>query len=494
MQVVSDEKAEEYCRRYDEARGSEYTDTKPSRYDSARSAIAASLAEFADPDRRAEAKGANNTTTTTTTTTTAATTTADGNAETEPSDSNDTRTQPEIVTISLTVDDELADIPADMREMVAKEITAFRERSNRRDVERIRREEEAEQEKDRSSLRNYRYNSPPPASAPTGPSAGANAIPVGPSRSRGDAPPSAPTQPSRMSQANSSVKFVNGTNGVGRLPQDEDDSDASDGELEERRKKRREAELDSTFQDHERRWLNRERSRTSAVEREANRDREDARREEMDKAAMAARLAEWDDDLEAERRTEDYYIDRSEWIRNRMLFRTREKEADDRDRQSEAHSQEYDKKSAAESMADNFLARQAEELDSLASKQTTTQPRIKMSLGASARNKAVDVSKNRRTVADVEGLLEDEEEDATKTKRVLIPIQYDTSTAMDDETRGEMVKALAQEIPVDQEGLWKWPVKWEFVDESIIKEKLQPFVEKKIVEVNYISLCYFRDT
>ena len=41
----------------------------------------------------------------------------------------------EVVTIPITVDDELSDIPAEMRETVAKEITAFRDRSKRRDLE-----------------------------------------------------------------------------------------------------------------------------------------------------------------------------------------------------------------------------------------------------------------------------------------------------------------------------------------------------------------------
>jgi hypothetical protein len=44
------------------------------------------------------------------------------------------------------------------------------------------------------------------------------------------------------------------------------------------------------------------------------------------------------------------------------------------------------------------------------------------------------------------------------------------------------VRQLAAEIPTDKDGLWKWDVKWEFVDESILSEQLKPFVEKKIME------------
>ena len=50
-----------------------------------------------------------------------------------------------VVTIPLTLEDELSDIPPEMRATVAEEIKAFRDRSNRRDIERMRREEELEQ-------------------------------------------------------------------------------------------------------------------------------------------------------------------------------------------------------------------------------------------------------------------------------------------------------------------------------------------------------------
>ncbi|KAG7114030.1 RNA-binding protein 25 like [Verticillium longisporum] len=53
---------------------------------------------------------------------------------------------------------------------------------------------------------------------------------------------------------------------------------------------------------------------------------------------------------------------------------------------------------------------------------------------------------------------------------------------MTEEELSEAVRALAQEIPSEKEGLWKWDVQWEHLDDSIIREKLRPFVEKKIVE------------
>ncbi|KAF3218505.1 hypothetical protein TWF191_008181 [Orbilia oligospora] len=196
---------------------------------------------------------------------------------------------------------------------------------------------------------------------------------------------------------------------------------------------------------------------------------------------MALRLSEWNDDVEMDRRVEDYYIDRSLWIRNRAQFRSREKEMDTRDRAAEERLLDSEKR-ASEARTVDSLREKVTNKDEQASEKEPQQPRIKLSLGASVRNKATDLTRPRRTVADIEGLLEDEEEDSSKTRRVLVPIQYEDSVGADDESREELVKALAQEIPSDKNGLWNWKVNWEFVDDAMIKEKLQPFVEKKIVE------------
>ena len=402
----------------------------------------------------------------------------------------------EVVNIPLAVDDELADIPAEMRETVAQEIAAFRDRSNRRDMERLKREEEMEAlERQRNGApRPSRLASPGP-SIPNGPAAGTNNIPLGP---RGV--PNAPSGPKLASAYSTAprdyqqgVKFINGSgiNGAASgdvwINREEEDDSASDDELERRRNAKKEQEQEKLYLDHERRWLNRERSRTAAVNREKEREDEDAANVNAEKQKMAQRLAAWDDDLEASRKTDEYYADRSMWIRNRAVFRARESAADDRDRIAEQKERQRDQadKEQARGMADSFLDRQAEELESRASTGRAQQP-FKLSLGAAAQK--VQKEKTvapRRTVAEVEGLLEDEEEAEKTTKRTLIPIEFDPATAsahMTDEERDQAVRNLAAEIPSDKEGLWNWNVKWEFVDEAVIVEKLRPFVEKKIME------------
>lgn len=396
----------------------------------------------------------------------------------------------EVVNIPLAVDDELADIPAEMRETVAQEIAAFRDRSNRRDLERLKREEEMEAlERQRNGApRPSRLASPGPQ-VPSGPSAGTNSIPLGP---RGV--PNAPSGPKLQGQQiprdyQAGVKFVNGSgiNGSGGdiyFNREDEDSDASDEELERRRKLKKEAELEKQYLDQERRWLNRERSRTAAVQREKEREDEDAANADVLKQKMATRLKEWDDDAEAIRKTDPYYVDRSLWLRNRAVYVQREAAADERDRIMEQHERrrESSDKEQARGLADSFLDRQAEELETRSSRMA--QQPFKLSLGAAAQ-KAQKAAPPRRTVAEVEGLLEDEEDADNTSKRTLIPIKFDPSTAaagLSDEERDQAVRQLAQEIPTEKEGLWAWDVKWDFVDESVIVEKLRPFVEKKIVE------------
>ncbi len=89
----------------------------------------------------------------------------------------------------------------------------------------------------------------------------------------------------------------------------------------------------------------------------------------------------------------------------------------------------------------------------------------------------------RRSVAEVEGLLDDEEHDST-VKRQLVPIKFEptAASAMSEEDITKAVRALAQEIPTEKGGLWAWDVKWDYMDDSVIRDRLRPFVEKKVVE------------
>ena len=498
IKIITDDNTRTYLQKWEDSQGGLDDGHTEMRLDQARGALAAVLADLAHPSAPTQKDDLSG---------------IDRDGDTAMGEGANGEAA-EVVTIPINLEDELADIPAEMRETVAKEIASFRERSNRRDLERLRREEEMEaMENNRGSGRN-RFGSPPIA-APTGPG-GANGIPLGP---RDRAIPNAPSGPKAFGQQiprdyQKGVSFVNG-DGMSFDAEDED-TDASDEELERRRKEKKDAELEKQYLDQERRWLNRERARTAAVEREKARDAEEGDRIKAEKEAMSNRLREWNDDAEATRKAEEYYADRSLWIRNRASFRNHEAAQDETDRAAEFRekARNNQQRERAAGLADDFLNRQAEEMEQQSSSLTSPPPsrstrptsaapdhpsvggRFKLSLGAAAakaqdRANATTATRTRRA-AEAEGLLEDEEDTNTTTRRTLIPIDPSAlgpagssgggSLDLTDEERATAARTLASEIPSSQSGLWSWPIAWDFIDDSVITEQLRPFVEKKIVE------------
>lgn len=469
-----DETTIKYLEQYKESRTDRDPEEVEARFDEARGVLNRVLSRLFHPETAPQKEDISS---------------LDREGDTEMKD-GETAKDGEVVTIPITAEDELADIPPEMRENVAKEIAAFRERSNRRDIERLKREEEIESmERARNAGSRHNRLSSPPASAPSGPAGGANGIPLGP-RERGV--PNAPAGPKGFGvqipkDYQKGVSFVNGGSINGPqtwISREDEESDASDEELERRRQAKIEAEQEASFADQERRWLNRERSRTAALEREKNRDKEEDAKLQAAHDEMEARLKAWDDDSEDTRSRSDYYTDHGAWLRDRAAHRAREASADEADRAAEQRerAQTAKKQEQARGAADDFLARQAQELE--ARTQTPREPqRFKLSLGAAAQK--AQAATTRRTAAEVEGLLEDEEEPASTTRRPLIPIKFDTAAeaaGLTEEERAQAARQLAQEIPNDKEGLWKWEVKWEFVDEAVLSDQIKPFVEKKIVE------------
>lgn len=475
LQVVVDESTVKYLEQFQASRGERDPEELQSRIEAARNNLNSVLSDLFHPASPTQKEDIS---------------TLDREGDVEMKDGETTK-DGEVVTIPITIEDELADIPPEMRENVAKEIAAFRERSNRRDIERLRREEEIESmERARNAGSRISRLGSPPASAPSGPAGGANGIPLGP-RDRGM--PNAPAGPKGFGvqipkDYQKGVSFVNGGSMNGApvyIDREDEESDASDEELERRRQAKRNAEQEKQFLDQERRWLNRERSRTAALEREKKRDKEEDGKLQAAHDEMEERLKAWNDDVEASRKTAEYYADHGGWLRSRAALRAREASLDEADRAAEERErvQSAKQQEQARGMADDFLARQAEELEARTQAPLEEPQRFKLSLGAAAQK--AQAATNRRTVAEVEGLLEDEEEPASTTRRQLVPIKFDTAAeaaGLSDEERAQAARQLAAEIPTDKEGLWKWEIKWEFVDEAVVSDQIKPFVEKKIVE------------
>lgn len=371
----------------------------------------------------------------------------------------------EVINIPLAQEDELADIPAEMREVVAQEIAAFRERSNRRDMERLKKEEEMEEmERRRNGQRPSRLDSPPP---------GANSIPLGP---RGV--PNAPSGP----RGDRGMAFVNGSNGDTR---EDEDTDASDEELYQRILSKQKAEDEKLYLEAERKWVNRERQRAAALDREMERETAEDESLTRRKEEQLEREKAWDDEKEISRKAHLYYRDRAAWARTRARDRADEEARDEADRRAEESERrrEAADMEQARDMADSFLNQQAQEMEQKQAA-AAAPARFTLSLGAAAQKAQARSGPQRRTMAEVEGLLDDEEAEQT-TKRQLVPIKFEPmadAKTMSEEEIQQAVKSLAQEIPTTQQGLWAWDVKWDYLDDSIITEKLRPFIEKKVVE------------
>ncbi|WPG99879.1 Hypothetical protein R9X50_00269900 [Acrodontium crateriforme] len=390
----------------------------------------------------------------------------------------------EVITIPLGVDDELSDIPADMRATVAEEIKAFRDRSNRRDVERLRREEELETAE---RERNNRFASPPPSNgAPSGTQSSIQGAPTGPKGYRGAQLPS--------DYANG-VSFVD-SNGINH---EDEDAEESDEELERRRQAAKIAEQDQLYETLERRRENRERTRAAAHERERTREEAAEKDAERAKEEAARVLREYDDDEEARLARHEYYKDHSAWLRKRAQFREREERDDERDRIAEEREKAEEKRQTADAKgaADDFLNQTADELASRTQEQSAPSTTnafgggVKISLGsAAARSRAQPNAAPRRAMADVEGLLEDEEDAAASgLKRPSLKPLTDTSTLptdgqdLSDDERAAARQQLAAEIPTASDALFAYPIQWPHVlDPAVLDQQIKPFVEKKVLE------------
>lgn len=388
----------------------------------------------------------------------------DKDGDTSMQDSN--RENVEVVNIPLTQEDELADIPAEMREIVAGEIAAFRERSNKRDLERMKREEEMEE---MERTRSNRVRSPRPSSP-----GGTNNIPLGPRGLQ-----NVPSGPKGQNGYSRGVTFVNGEGSY-----EGDDTDASDEEIQRRQSSKQRREDEQVYSEAERKWVNREKSRAAALTREKDREKQEAESLERRRQEQLEREKAWDDEKEMARKGHLYYRDHAAWARKRTGDRADEQARDQADRRAEDDEtrRETAELERTRGLADSFLDRQAKEMEQ---REAASAPQpFKLSLGAAAqRAQAQRAAPQRRTIAEVEGLLDDEEQDQT-TKRQLIPIQFEPSTtsSMTEEELSKAMRALAQEIPSEKEGLWAWDVQWDHLDDAIMREKLRPFVEKKIVE------------
>ena len=100
----------------------------------------------------------------------------------------------------------------------------------------------------------------------------------------------------------------------------------------------------------------------------------------------------------------------------------------------------------------------------------------------------------------------DDDDDGFKKKRALIPLTYDDEDSkaenaaaakinirfgkgqlkegagQSEEKKKLKMKEIVASVPSDKDGLWGVEMKWEWLSEPMINDKLKPFANKKIVE------------
>ncbi|KAI7862951.1 hypothetical protein BDF14DRAFT_1734970 [Spinellus fusiger] len=260
----------------------------------------------------------------------------------------------------------------------------------------------------------------------------------------------------------------------------EPDSCAEDDEENERRRvAQHEKDVQSAFQQREKRYENRESSRLRNYHRDVQRENEEDERETNSRVYWTRRLAEWDDEVEMDR-GEEFYVSRglnsSRWRKSREDVKRREEERDQEDRRAEVHEIEEAKRRAEEEermrRESNYLNRDSDEVTRIEIK-----PR------------KLNFNLPIKRVTNMGGNEEEEEEEGAKKKRVLVPLDYgddmtlEGASNLDPEERTQRVKELIGSIPSSEQELWNWSVKWNEVDDDLVSSKLQPFVSKKIIEI-----------
>ena len=376
----------------------------------------------------------------------------------------------EVITIPLGSDDDLTDIPAEMREVVAAEIAAFRERSLKRDAQKLVRQSLTGSAKARDDSGYSRSQT----------ISGLEKVAVGLSRSpvtnaTGDLRDNnllrADLRPSIRKELEDCM---------GEGVNEDEDSDAEHFVHEANHLDQ--TELRKLFIDNERRWMNREAGKAAAIEREKNRDDLEVEKHENERRAVGVKLAKWNDDVEAEKGFEEYYRDHSLWIRRRNIARAHESENDrnDKEHQERETSEHLYQNATAEHFKED---RQSNTNIATESSNRFGASKFKLSLGAAAQK--INLSSSRKTIAEVEGLLDTEDNDPYISRRILVPIEPNKNSYSADDMEqktAEAIRRLAAEIPTEKSELWGWNISWNHLDDAIIRDKLKPFVEKKIVE------------
>ncbi|KAJ3521934.1 hypothetical protein NMY22_g12103 [Coprinellus aureogranulatus] len=341
-----------------------------------------------------------------------------------------------------------SDLPETQRGLVMTEIAQFRERAAKRE---------------REKLRDVQASIPTLLPTPNGPK----------QREWGKSPSVPPAKHGpQAGQAYSKAGFVKGEEAA--TPQVRSTPAAkTDEELEAERKEARRRDEENSFKDRERRYEPRERSRIQAIERGIAREQAEREAQERDKIEMKQRLDVWDDDESDEL----FYVDRVRWRHIRARRLEAEEANDEKSRKYEEQEAENLRKESEE-----FLARQMDEMQSLAEEQRKAgmllddgaPVRLNVSIAAPTAGAKDGAQEKAKTTVFVQ---EEEEEDALKKRKVPL-VKLDFSVAESSEQIQERLLRIKDSVPREAEPLFKSKVRWDALSDTVIDRKFEPLVKR----------------
>ncbi|KAF9183566.1 hypothetical protein BGZ51_003921 [Haplosporangium sp. Z 767] len=412
-------------------------------------------------------------------------------------------------------------ISDEQKELIERELNFFRERAALKEKER--REEEEKSQRMRISDK-YKHKDAPASGSSS------NAHRMGRERAWGG---SGSTRQMDFVPANGSTHTEAGSSAAAPSAVDQD-MDVDSEEEEKARQERKERELEHTYKERERRWEQREAERLRTYEKDKARDESFTAEVKAAKESMAHRFAQWDDNVERERRHDDYYRDRSRWWQRRQAFLQKETRYDELDREEEKDelAREAAKKAHAEAEAQAAAAAATETATAAATVTETSTGDVEMkdvvedtstplsSVAESTTALSSQPTKLKLSLASATGGLKrgsdtnggpgtptgsstgsafltatefdqgSDDDNEVKKRRVLVPLRYSDDEGETDKkstaVKEQEIKALIESIPADAQGLWSWPIQWQYVTEDngkILSEKIQPFAAKKVVEL-----------
>ncbi|KAF8578960.1 hypothetical protein K439DRAFT_1416733 [Ramaria rubella] len=369
-----------------------------------------------------------------------------------------------------------AELPEAQRGLVISEIALFRERAAKREREKLKDERERGMAFGNTTAFSGAGRGGGSSLAPKGPT---NA-PSGPKervwgRPQGQQQQTSPRQQGGYGQGaqgyNKPVGFVQSQSDM------PGDTGKTDEQREQDRKDARARDENESFRDRERRYEPRERQRIANLERTIQRERLQREAEDRDKIEMHSRLDVWDDDESDEL----FYTDRSRWRATRRRHLAQEEAADRASRDLEATEAEHLRRES-----EAFLARQMEEMRSLAEEQRKAglllddgaPVKLNVSLAPAPSAKAPAAPEG-ATAVPVFGQ-EEEEEGIRKRKGSLIKLDFSANES--GEKARQRLEKIKETVPTDKETLWKVKVRWDAVNEQLVDRKLEPVIKRKMTD------------